>query len=361
MYKETIKRIAAVTAAVVCIGLTSCGNSEDKTQSKASGSSSAADSVPSVTLPQDKETDSASQDESDTESKAEQENGENNKGEYAPAMWKVTSPDGETMYMMGSMHALTEDCYPLPDYVTNAFEQADILAVECDISDTTATFTASMKQMENMMYDDGTTLKDHLSEETYSNLDSYFTAHGEKLSLYDGYKPWYISSVVENMAVADAGLNSGLGIDMHLLNLAGDEGKEIYEVESIDFQLDMLVNFSDEIQDISLNTYSEENMEELNAQFTELFEAWRTGDIDKISELSDGDQSELTDEQKAAIDDYNKVMLYDRNIGMAQAAEQLMSEGKSVFYIVGAAHFVGDGGIIDLMENDGYTFELVTE
>lgn len=43
-------------------------------------------------------------------------------------------------------------------------------------------------------------------------------------------------------------------------------------------------------------------------------------------------------------------MLYDRNKNMAKAAEDLMSQGKNVFYVVGAAHYAGEGGIIDLLE-----------
>ena len=52
-------------------------------------------------------------------------------------------------------------------------------------------------------------------------------------------------------------------------------------------------------------------------------------------------------------------MLYDRNKNMAKAAEDLMSQGKNVFYVVGAAHYACEGGIIDLLEKDGYTAERV--
>lgn len=58
-------------------------------------------------------------------------------------------------------------------------------------------------------------------------------------------------------------------------------------------------------------------------------------------------------------EDYNNQMLYDRNKNMAKAAEDLMSQGKNVFYVVGAAHYAGEGGIIDLLEKDGYTAERV--
>jgi hypothetical protein len=263
------------------------------------------------------------------------------------------------MYMMGSMHALRDECYPLPDYVTEAYEQADVLAVECDITDLTASFTAGLKQMENMNYSDGTTLHDHLTEEQYANIESYMSAHGDKLSLYDEYQLWYLSQVLESMAMEDAELDSSKGFDVHMLNAAHDDGKEIYEVESIDFQMDLLVGISEDIYRVLLEAYSEENMEEITEQYEMLYEAWRTGDSSKIEELNASEEDELTSEEKALYEEYNQTLLYDRNIGMAEKAEELMSDGKNVFYVVGASHFVGDGGIIDLLTKDGYTCETV--
>jgi hypothetical protein len=349
--KSILKSAAAVTA--VCLTFASCGKSGDSGDSSSQNSSSGAGTAaPAVTLQLDSEPDSSSETDSAEEVSAD---------DYTPTMWLVTSPEGNTMYMMGSMHALRDECYPLPDYVTEAYEQADVLAVECDITDLTASFTAGLKQMENMNYSDGTTLHDHLTEEQYANIESYMSAHGDKLSLYDEYQLWYLSQVLESMAMEDAELDSSKGFDVHMLNAAHDDGKEIYEVESIDFQMDLLVGISEDIYRVALEGYSEESVDEIAEQYEEMYEAWRTGNVAEIEELnlSEDEDGEMTDEERALVDEYNKLMLSDRNIGMAEKAEELMSDGKNVFYVVGAAHFVGDGGIIDLLTKDGYTCELV--
>ena len=44
---------------------------------------------------------------------------------------------------------------------------------------------------------------------------------------------------------------------------------------------------------------------------------------------------------------------------MTEAAENFINEGKNVFFIVGAAHFAGEKGIISLLENDGYTVKRI--
>ena len=49
--------------------------------------------------------------------------------DITPAMWLGTSPEGNTMVCLGSMHALTDaGLSSLPEKITNAFDNADILA-----------------------------------------------------------------------------------------------------------------------------------------------------------------------------------------------------------------------------------------
>jgi uncharacterized protein YbaP (TraB family) len=46
---------------------------------------------------------------------------------------------------------------------------------------------------------------------------------------------------------------------------------------------------------------------------------------------------------------------------MAAAIAELLEDGDNgdYFIIIGAAHFVGDGSIIDLLEEMGYTIERI--
>jgi uncharacterized protein YbaP (TraB family) len=48
-------------------------------------------------------------------------------------------------------------------------------------------------------------------------------------------------------------------------------------------------------------------------------------------------------------------MFDDRNLNMADKAEEYLKTGKTTFYIVGAGHMVGETGIIKLLRDRGYT------
>lgn len=52
--------------------------------------------------------------------------------ENAPLLYKVTDGDGNVIWLFGSIHVGRDDYYPLPEYVLDAYEGSDALAVELD-------------------------------------------------------------------------------------------------------------------------------------------------------------------------------------------------------------------------------------
>lgn len=244
--------------------------------------------------------------------------------------------------------------------VTNAYNNADILAVECDITSTSEDGEYMKNLMKQMLYNDNTKLSQHISEEAYSALQTYLGYWGMDISALEVYRPWAVSSTLDTLLIQDSDFDTEKGLDNFLLTTAHADGKEIYEVESVDFQLNMLINFSDDIYDLMFRSYEGETKESQKQALEDLYTAWKSGDIETF--LEEDNEEELagyTEEDKKIAEDYNNQMLYDRNKNMAKAAEDLMSQGKNVFYVVGAAHYAGEGGIIDLLEKDGYTAERV--
>src|SRR5262245_31620560 len=52
--------------------------------------------------------------------------------------WKVTGGQG-SLYLVGSVHLLSKDFYPLNPVLENAYKDSDILVEEVDISEMTGT------------------------------------------------------------------------------------------------------------------------------------------------------------------------------------------------------------------------------
>lgn len=95
--------------------------------------------------------------------------------------------------------------------------------------------------------------------------------------LWEVYRPWAISSTLDTLLIQDADFDSEKGLDNYLLTTAHADGKEIYEVESVDFQMNLLINFSDDIYDLMFRSYEGETKESQKQALEDLYTAWKSG------------------------------------------------------------------------------------
>ncbi len=336
-------------------------NEPDSSVSKAETSSSSQAAADESSVP---ESESRAESSSAPESKPEEsasstaDPGPDDTADITPAMWTVSDDEGHEITLLGSMHALTADDYPLPNEIMDRYNSADILAVECDIQ-SEESVQMSFAILKDAYYNDGTTLKDHISEEGYEALKKYLEGTAYDISMLEKMKAWAVDSLVEEVGLQLSGLEADKGIDGYLLTLAHESGKQIYEAESVEFQMDMLLGFSDEIYDFLFRSLEDYTPQDTADQLTDMHEAWRTGDFEALDDSEEEELEDLSDDDLAIYDEYNKQMLVDRNAGMEECIKELLSEGKNVFFVVGAAHYIGDDGILALLEKDGYKVERV--
>ncbi|WP_028519867.1 TraB/GumN family protein [Ruminococcus flavefaciens] len=280
--------------------------------------------------------------------------------ETTPAMWKVTDEKtGNSIYMMGTMHMVTGYTYPLPDYIMNAYEECDGIAVEYDVSSMMSDFEQMQDFYAKLIYTDGTTVKDHLSEETYEKAKRFMTDNMFYNQMMDVYCVGFWEVEIETAAMMKMKNLNEQGIDSMFLSLAQRDGKEIVNVESLDIQTAAMTSASDELVDYIINELIDgcEDVSEYTQGFAKQYDLWASGDIDALdeSDVQNDIPEELEDDYAA----YLEVMLYDRNEGMAEKADEYLKEGKKYFLMVGASHFAGEKGVDDLLEEKGYTVERV--
>ena len=116
---------------------------------------------------------------------------------------------------------------------------------------------------------------------------------------------------------------------------------------------------SDAYCDYSISEMLTLSTEEFEEMFMELYNVWATGDMDAYLEMDSASNEEMPEEIKADYELYNEKLLTERNIGMADVAEEYIKNGDNIFYMVGFAHFCGEGSVIDLLEERGYTVEKI--
>jgi uncharacterized protein YbaP (TraB family) len=260
-------------------------------------------------------------------------------------LWEITSGAG-TVYLLGSIHVAGSDIYPLNKAIEDAFQAANNLVVEIDISKVNPLATAEL-MMKYGIYPEGETLRSSVSEELYMKLDEYFIEYGVDISTMDMFRPWVIDMLMEELRLEAMGYHAQNGIDMYFIEKATENNLNIIELETAELQLELLSSFSDEIMILAIeDAFQDPPTKEI---MEELFNGWENGDTGIIESLIFEGLYE-----DPVFESCYRAIYIDRNYGMADKIEVFMSDEETYFIVVGAAHLVGEEGLIKILENRGY-------
>lgn len=280
-----------------------------------------------------------------------------------PLLYRVTDDDGHTIWLFGSIHVGRESYYPLPTYVQTAFESAEVLAVEADIVAFEKDLNAQIQALSHMVYLDGSNIKDHIPTALYDKAVAILKEFKTYMSVLDMYYPALWGSTIDSLMVTDIGGDPALGIDRHLIDAAYEAEKEIVEIESAQIQYKMLADFDEDIQLMMLESAVEsyENKEETAEGLAALMDLWASGDERAFAAYLNTPDATVTEDEKALLEEYNRIMVTERNLTMAAYAEEALVSGKDTFICVGAAHVVGEGALADLLARRGYMVTRITK
>ena len=266
---------------------------------------------------------------------------------YMPLTYKVCDVDS-CIVLLGSIHVGDERITQFRRSINEIYRKSQYLAVELD--------TKYMSMNYNdFLLDSGKTLDDIITKELKEKITQFLMDKGSSLS-YDDLKKFklgFLSNYISLLSSTELGFTSP-GVDSHFLTLAHDDGKEIIELETYEEQMGLLFDYSDALYSKQIND-SIDSYDENKKQLSLLYEAYLKADKEKIESLleEEGEPSNEEEEQ------YLNAMLYDRNKRMAEKVEMFLRENKDVFMIVGEAHVLGNGGIIDLLKRKDYQIEIV--
>lgn len=286
-------------------------------------------------------------------------------------LW-VTKSGGNTVYLLGSIHLASTDIYPFSSEMLKAFYSSDALAVELNMFDT----AGAMKIQELGVYTDGTTLKDHVSADTYKKTVEFAAMYGISEEVISICKPWYIYisfaalSSTDSANMQEAATAASLGIDMNFMTNALITGKPIVEIEGYEYQAKVLDSFSDDLEELLLTSTINSINDILAGTSTNsdadnidiMLELWKKGDVETFKKYNtlDDEYPEILNEEaaaeKALMDEFTLKLLTQRDAHMAEFINGLLkAEGNHTYFVVvGSAHYISDHSVIDRLEEKGY-------
>jgi hypothetical protein len=262
-------------------------------------------------------------------------------------LWEVRGNSGKA-WLLGSIHVADSSFYPLDDVIIEAYNQSDAMAVEFDVNSVNPA-----ELMQKAIFMDGTTLADALPDTTYHKLDSLLALTGLQPVIYKKFKPWFAAITAAQTQIERCGYKVAMGVDVYFLNQARRDSTKIYELESLDQQIELLdEQISSNIDAFIESTISEADMSD--SALVNLMTAWKTGDTTTLREFIYMWEEDFPEYEPI----HDKIMI-ERNHNMASKIDEYIKSGEQVFVIVGVGHLVGAESIIELLRCRGYKIRQI--
>ena len=258
-------------------------------------------------------------------------------------LWAVES-ESNTVYLLGSVHILKQDSYPLPYAIDNIYGCCRKIVFETDLDGMNDPESQAML-MKRGLYPQGQKLSEHISQETYSLLKKRLSASGLSIAQFEQFRPWFMALSIATTELQRLGYDPNLGIDRYFFERAKRDGKEKIFFEANSFQLNLMASLNNRHQDMFLNGVLKE-LDVIESLASDMLDAWETGNTGKLDAILKKSHAE-----DPAI---YKRFFTDRNRNWVLKIRRLLKQNDDVLIIVGAGHLVGNDSVVDLLRKQGY-------
>lgn len=273
------------------------------------------------------------------------------------AFYKVEN-EGNTVWMLGSIHIGDPAMYPVEASRMRAFEESDELHVEIHLQDPQVLAEVQKYQVR----DDGMTLEEELGTERFERMLAVLEEFGMPVARDAAQQlpAWVMLNNLSMLPViADNPYSAMTGIDMYFMTRAAVSGKPVISMETPEIQMGTVIEYYEGEQD-RLHGQIDEQLDKLTdpAKLEEEKEAmramqssWVEGDMATLEAMVTANPDEM-----AILTDTRDPLMTEKIIDMLES-----DEPKTTFVLVGAGHLIPEGSVVDLLRAQGYEVEELNE
>ena len=262
----------------------------------------------------------------------------------ASPVWAVHGARN-TLYLAGSIHMLPAGDAALPPGFAHAYADSARLVREMDLAKFDP-MEAMSWMMDHGTLPAGTSLRGVLGEQRYGRVSAAAAGLGLPMSGLDTLAPWVVGIEITDLAYEHAGFDPEQGVEEQLVRRAAKDGKPTAGLETLPEELGSLTGLSSADQ-IRMLDQTVDDLKDLRSEMREVTGAWRHGDAARLARL-------LSSEYDAFPSLY-KPLVSDRNRRWLPQLQELLKRSDNSLVVVGALHLVGDGGLLELLHQQGYT------
>jgi uncharacterized protein YbaP (TraB family) len=259
------------------------------------------------------------------------------------SFWTVRGTHN-TVYLLGSVHVLKPQDSTLPAEVQLAYTQAKILVLEVDLNEVNA---ASMliASMQYATLSEGQTLEGVLGPDLYRDFLAHANSLGVDAEVLGNFQPWFAALMLDEAQMSKLGFAATSGVDEQLAARARSDHKELVGLETVDDQFSIFSQLSLDEQRRYMR-FSLASLDSAAADLDATIAAWHQGDTQTMERLLNEDFKDFPDLRRR--------LTVDRNRRWLEKIVPMLNDNQDYLVVVGALHLVGAGGLIDLLQKQGW-------
>lgn len=256
-------------------------------------------------------------------------------------LWRVSGKGiVKPSYIFGTIHAICEEDMEISDTLLHKFNSTEQLVMEIDMNDP----ALMLKYQQGKVMKNGQTLDELMSEEEYNLLKNFMRdSLNIPIALMNNFKPFFIGMMYFSKFLEC----NPQAYDLKFVKMARERNIEIAGLESIESQFEIFekIPLEEQVDNLLQQTI---HFDEAKKEYLNIIRLYKNEQIQELLDLV----------KESALNKYQSELLINRNQLWIPAIEKMAGE-KPSFFAVGAAHLAGEKGIINLLQENGYTIEPV--
>lgn len=258
-------------------------------------------------------------------------------------LWELEGTRNE-IRLLGSIHLLRPTDYPLSRAIDQAYEDAEVIVMEADLSQQDPLQMQTIVQA--LAVDPrGRGLSDLISAGAYRKVATTAASFSIDVQMLEPYEPWFAALQITQLRMFQLGFDMSYGVDMHFTQRAQRDQKKIIGLETIEQQLKLMDSLPSRAQQ-SFLLQTVEEAETIDEGIDSIVDAWRQGDERRLQkEMLQGMQ-----DQPAL---YQRIIVA-RNRDWTASIKRYANDSEDYLIVVGTLHLVGPDSVLSMLEDAGY-------
>ena len=264
------------------------------------------------------------------------------------SVWKIS--DGEKyFYLAGTIHVLNPADHPLPSEFEQAYNDADQLVFETDM---TASKTPAYQQkfFSVMQANENDALAKALNTATYQRLENYLKQRNIQITHFSKYHPWAISVTLSLIEYHRLGMVGEYGVEEHFYKKALLDKKVLGQLETVDEQITSIQSMGKIEANLMIN-YTLDDLAQLPEYIKVMKLNWRNGDLEALT------NSPIVKKMREDFPELYDTLLVKRNNNWLPALKALNNNNAIEFVMVGTLHLNAPEGLINQLKLAGFQVE----